>query len=125
MERSRTTNNDANDAKYDAKDGENGRKDSKYRNNRNALQQNVKSKKEPWKYVYQNISCLVSENSKIKIDYLREYAAMNGVLIFNITESWLNKIIVDDAKINGYNEYRSDRINQKQGGTVLYTKENL
>ena len=75
--------------------------------------------------MYQNIRCLVSENSKIKIDYLREYAAMNGVLIFNITESWLNKNIVDDAKINGYNEYRGDRVNQKQGGTVIYTKENL
>ena len=50
---------------------------------------------------------------------------MNGVLIFNITESWLNKNIVDDAKINGYNEYRGDRVNQKQGGTVIYTKENL
>ena len=75
--------------------------------------------------MYQNIRCLVSENSRIKIDYLRDYAAINGVLIFNITETWLDGNIVDDAKINGYNEYRCDRVNQKQGGTVIYTKENL
>ena len=37
----------------------------------------------------------------------------------------MDKNIVDDAKIQGFNDYRCDRINQKQGGTVIYTKENL
>ena len=50
---------------------------------------------------------------------------MNEILIFNITETWLDKNIVDDAKIKGYSDYRCDRINQKQGGTVIYIKENL
>ena len=48
---------------------------------------------------------------------------MNEILIFNITETWLDKNIVDDAKIKGYSDYRCDRINQKQGGTVIYIKE--
>ena len=127
MERRGATRNDANDANHDAKDCENGQQDREYRNRRNVLQRDLdlNCKKTPWKYVYQNIRCLVSENSRIKIDYLREYAAMNEILIFNITETGLDKNIVDDAKIQGFNDYRCDRINQKQGGTVIYTKENL
>ena len=78
MER-RTTRNDANDANHDAKDCENGQQDREYRNRRNVLQQDLNCRKTPWKYVYQNIRCLVSENSRIKIDYLREYAVMNEI----------------------------------------------
>ena len=68
---------------------------------------------------------MVSENSKSKIDYFKEYAKSNEVLIFNLTETWLDENIVEDAKIDGFKEYRSDRVGIKQGGTVIYTHENL
>ena len=88
-------------------------------------QQNVEEKKEPWKIVYQNIRCLVSENSKTKINYLKEYAKINKVLIFNLTETWLDENIVEDAKMYGFKEYRSDRVGMRQGGAIIYVHENL
>ena len=88
-------------------------------------QQNVEQKEEPWKLIYQNIRCLVSENSKMKIDYMKEFAKTNKVLIFNFTETWLDENIVEDAKIDGFKEYRSDRVGIRQGGTIVYTHENL
>ena len=123
VERARKPNNDANDGKYDAEGNGNGKQDNENRN-RLAIQQEVKEK-EPWKIIYQNIRCLVSENSKSKIDYFKEYAKSNEVLIFNLTETWLDENIVEDAKIDGFKEYRSDRVGIKQGGTVIYTHENL
>ena len=79
----------------------------------------------PWKIIYQNIRCLVSENSKKKIEYFREFTSVNEVLILNLTETWLDETIDDDAKINGYKEFRSDRIGIKQGGTIIYIKDEL
>ena len=80
---------------------------------------------QPWKILYQNIRCLVSENSRSKIDYFRELTSTNGILIINLTETWLDETISDDAKIEGYKEYRSDRIGIKQGGTVIYVHNDL
>ena len=37
----------------------------------------------------------------------------------NFTETWLNNGITNEAK-NGYNEFRGDRIENKQGGTSIY-----
>ena len=79
----------------------------------------------PWKIIYQNIRCLVSENSRKKIDYFREFTSINEVLIINLTETWLDETIDSDAKINGFKEFRSDRIGIKQGGTMIYTNEEL
>ena len=123
VERLRQSINDANDGKYDAEGNGNRKQDDENRN-RVAIQQKVEEK-EPWKITYQNIRCLVSENSKIKINYFKEYAKINKVLIFNLTESWLDENIVEDAKIDGFNEYRSDRVGIKQGGTIIYTHEDL
>ena len=80
---------------------------------------------EPWKFVYQNIRCLVSENTQYKIKYLRDYTKTNKVMLINLTETWLNKNIQEDVKIEGYNEYRSDRIGAKQGGAIIYTLEDF
>ena len=79
----------------------------------------------PWKIIYQNIRCLVSENSRKKIDYFKEFTSINEVLIINLTETWLDETIDNDAKINGFKEFRSDRIGIKQGGTIIYTNEEL
>ena len=77
MER-RTTRNDANDANHDATNDENGQQDTEYRNRRNVLQQEhvndgQMSVKKPWKIIVQNIQGIVTNNSKKKIDYLKEY----------------------------------------------------
>lgn len=79
----------------------------------------------PWKIIYQNIRCLISENSRKKIEYFREFTSLNEVLIINLTETWLDETIDKDAKINGYKEFRSDRIGIKQGGTIIYTNDEL
>ena len=79
-----------------------------------------KSTKHPWKFIYQNIRSLISENSRMKIDYFNEYVDENKVILMNFTETWLNNGITEEAKINGYNEFRGDRIETKQGGTAIY-----
>ena len=76
--------------------------------------------KHPWKFIYQNIRSLISENSRMKIDYFNEYVDENKVILLNFTKTWLNKGITEEAKINGYNEFRGDRIEIKQGGTAIY-----
>ena len=75
----------------------------------------------PWKFVYQNIQSLISDNSRIKIDYFNEYIVENKIALFNFTETWLNDTIKDEAKINGYNIFRGDRNEIKQGGGHILT----
>ena len=80
---------------------------------------------EPWKIILQNIRGLVTENSKRKIDFLKEYTKENKIIIMNITETWLNDSIKDDAEIEGYKLFRSDRKEKKHGGTAIYLNEKL
>ena len=68
---------------------------------------------EPWKIILQNIQGLVTENSKRKIDFLKEYTKENKIIMMNITETWLNDSIKDDAEIEGYKIFRSDRKEKK------------
>ena len=42
-----------------------------------------------------------------------------------MTETWLDENVGEDAKIDGYKEYRSDRVGIKQGGTVIYAHNDL
>ena len=58
-----------------------------------------KSKKEPYKIIYQNIRSLRTENSKMKLDYFKEYLTKNNILMIYI-ETWLNDSVQEDAKIN-------------------------
>ena len=67
----------------------------------------------------------MSENSRRKIDFFRELTLTNDILLINLTETWLDETINDDAKIEGYKEYRSDRVGIKQGGTVIYAHNDL
>ena len=75
---------------------------------------------QPWKLIFQNIRSLISENSRRKIDYFNEYVKENKVILMNFTETWLNDKIKDEANIDGYNEFRGDRKETKQGGTAIY-----
>ena len=43
----------------------------------------------------------------------------------NITETWLNSTIKDDAEIEGYKVFRGDRKGRKHGGTAIYIYERL
>ena len=81
------------------------------------------SKLLPYKLLYQNIQGLVTANSKLKKVYFDEYTSENNVIMLNLTETWLNESIVEDAKINDYQIFRSDRrrnIRNDRGGAVIY-----
>ena len=113
--------NDANDADDDGENFTNGQQVGKSRDGK----ANVQIEEKPWKILYQNIRCLVSENSRSKIEYFKEFTSVNDVLLINFTETWLDETINDDAKINGYKEFRSDRVGVKQGGVAIYIKDEL
>ena len=126
----RTTRNDANDANHDATNDENGQQDTEYRNRRNVLQQEhvndgQMSVKKPWKIIVQNIQGIVTNNSKKKIDYLKEYTKENKIILMNITETWLNKTIKEDAEIEGYKIFRGDRKEKKNGGAAIYLYDRI
>ena len=85
--------------------------------------ENKSKNKQPWKFIYQNIRALVSENSRAKIDFFREYLTENKTIILNFTEMWLNETIKEDATIENYNLFRGDRKDTTQGVTAIYLYE--
>ena len=113
----------SNDGEYYGENGKNGKQNDIHGDGKKNAQLHVKEM--PWKIIYQNIRSLVSENSKKKIEYFKELTSINEVLIINLTETWLDENIENDAKISGYKEFRSDRIGIKQGGVIVYTKDEL
>ena len=85
-----------------------------------------KSREEPYKIIYQNIQGLVTENSKIIRVHFDEYTAENNVILVNLTETWLDKHIVEDAKIKNFQIYRADRrenVRNDRGGAAIYVKD--
>ena len=84
------------------------------------INEEEESQKHPWKIIYQNIRSLISENSRKKIDYFNDYVYENKIILMNFTETWLTEEIQEEATINGYNEFRGDRKETKQGGTAIY-----
>ena len=81
--------------------------------------------RKPWKLVLQNIEGLITENSKRKVDFLKDYVQNDKIAIMNITETWLDKDIKDDVEIEGYTTFRCDRKEIKRGGTAIYIKDKL
>ena len=77
--------------------------------NRSRNEQTWKIQKRPWNIMLQNIEGLVTENSKIKIDHLREYVKEEEFLLMNFVETWLNDTVKEDADIEGYRLFRADR----------------
>ena len=84
------------------------------------INEEEESQKHPWKIIYQNIRSLISENSRKKIDYFNDYVYENKIILMNFTETWLTEEIQEEATINGYNEFRGDRKETKQGGTAIH-----
>ena len=81
--------------------------------------------RQPWNFIYQNIQGLVTENSRRKIEYLNEFTEENKTIIMNFSETWLNNTIKDEAKIKGFNEFRGDRKDHRQGGTAIYLNADI
>ena len=73
----------------------------------------------------QNIEGLVTENSKRKIDFIKEYVQNDKIAIMNITETWLDNDIKDDVEIEEYTIFRCDRKDIKRGGTAIYVRNKL
>ena len=89
---------------------------------------NIKCRKEPYKLIYQNIRGLVTENSKEKKVHFDEYTTENNVIIINFTETWLDKNIIEDAKIKNFQVFRSDRKGNKRnnrGGVAIYLRDQI
>lgn len=82
-------------------------------------------KNKPKKLMYVNIQGLVTENSRKKLDYLSEMLNESNVIILNLTETWLNKHIKDDVKIEGYEIIRTDRETRQKGGVAIYITNRL
>ena len=79
--------------------------------------------KQPWKLIYQNIRALITEESKKKIDFFKEYVLENKIIIMNFTETWFDQSVNDEAVIENYNIFRGDRVKNIRGGTAIYLHE--
>ena len=55
------------------------------------------NKRNPWKIILLNVRGLVTENSKLKAEYLGDHAKGNQVILMNITETWLNSTIKENV----------------------------
>ncbi|CAL4121129.1 unnamed protein product, partial [Meganyctiphanes norvegica] len=85
----------------------------------------TKNRKEPYKILYQNIRRLITENSKKKIEYFKDYVLENKILAMNFTETWLDNLITNDINIKGYQVFRGDRKGRRGGGTAIYLNEDF
>ncbi|CAL4246548.1 unnamed protein product, partial [Meganyctiphanes norvegica] len=85
----------------------------------------TKNRKEPYKILYQNIRRLITENSKKKIEYFKDYVLENKILAMNFTETWLDNLITNDINIKGYQVFRGDRKERRGGGTAIYLNEDF
>ena len=66
----------------------------------------------------------MNENTRWKVDALKEYVNTNGIILMNFTETWLKKKMQDE-KIPNYTTFRCDRKSKKSkgGGTAIYLKD--
>ena len=74
---------------------------------KNILQKKLDNR--PWKIIFQNANGLLTEKSNIGLKTIEEYTNNEKILMVNITETWYNETIKEDADIDGYNIYRCDR----------------
>lgn len=48
-----------------------------------------------WKILHINVPNLITENPRLK--HLHEYTKDNSIILINITETWLNKTVGEEA----------------------------
>ena len=73
----------------------------------------------------QNTQGLVTKNSKVGIEMMKEYANNDKILAMNFTETWYDKTIQEDVNIEGYNIFRCDREKTIRGGVAIYLHEKV
>ena len=94
--------------------------------NRNSKNNKIDNNKErPWKVMLQNMGGLITENSKDKVDFLKEYVKEDNIILLNLTETWLDSTIEEIAEIEKYKIFRADRKNRVRGGTAIYLHDDL
>ena len=80
----------------------------------------------PWKIIAMNAQGLVTENSMVGINQMRDYAKVEKILLMNFTETWYKETIKEDADIEGYNIFRCDRKAKIiRGGVAIYLQEKV
>ena len=73
----------------------------------------------------QNIHGLVGENTRWKINHIKDIVENQRFLIMNFTETWLNDTVKDDVEIEGYKMFRKDRKEGIRGGVAIYLHDSL
>ena len=107
-------------------DGSNGVFKEGTRTNTDANEKTLISQREPCKMLCLNAQGLMNENTRWKIDALKEYVSTNNIILMNFTETWLKKKMQDE-KIPNFTTFRCDRKSKKSkgGGTAIYLKNGL
>ena len=59
-----------------------------------------------------NAQGLMNENTRWKIDALKEYVSTNNIIFMKFMETWLKKKMQDE-KIPNYTAFRFDRMSKK------------
>ena len=77
----------------------------------------------PWEILYSNIQGLATENSRRKIDYLKEKKLQKKIMLLNLTETWLDDNMTNDMNIEGYELIRTDRTERTKGGVAAYINQ--
>ena len=105
-------------------DGSNGDLKEGTRTNTDANEKTPINQREPCKMLCLNAQGLMNENTKWKIDALKEYVNTNNIILMNFTETWL-KEKMQDEKIPNFTTFRCDRKSKKSkgGGTAIYLKD--
>ena len=73
-----------------------------------------------------NIQGIYTSNKEGKLGLLKDIAFETNAMVIALTESHLSRDIQDsEIKIEGYETFRSDRLNGEKGGILVYTKTSL
>ena len=67
------------------------------------------NKMKKWRIMLQNIHGIVGENTRWKINHIKEIVENQRILIMNFTEKWLNDTVKDYVEIEGYKMIRKDK----------------
>ena len=90
----------------------------------NTIKKSIKKNK--YGAIYANIRGLNPKSDQTKIPYLADLAKESNSPFICLTETHLNPEILDaEIQIDGYNLFRSDRLNRSHGGVCIYVRKDL
>ena len=76
--------------------------------------------KTPWKIIMQNVTGLITAESRETLKLIDDYANNEKIVLMNFTETWLDKTIKEEADIEGFHTYRCDRTSEIARGVAIY-----